>query len=761
MRRKRPESERPRVRQSKATPGTESGIDTLEARYFLSVTVPDTAYGGRFYTTHNAPDAFHLANSSTVAPRASTSAQWASVSTSEPVTLTRPGGRSKYLSSISVGPLNLALADHTSYRFKATAYDQWGIPLVTQPAFNWSVQSGGAGGTIAADGTYTAPFSQTGAEIIRATVSGISGTVSFKVTPAGIFTADNDIGQPGIAGHYSYDSGTYTVVGGGADIWGTADQFNFASVPLNGDGVIVARVKSLQNSDTWAKAGVMFRETTDTGSRDVYLAITPHAEVQFIDRTSPGASALVVSNAVGVGTPVWLKLVRKGNSITAFWSSNGTAWNPVGGAVDVSMMATVYAGLGVVAHNNALSSTGTFDNVSVTSQPTSGVYRLTTRGQQGMALDIEGWANANGSPVSLYTANHTSNQQWLVQGQGDGTYKIYAYSGQNSLQMLDDNNGATTNGSTVTTYEDNNSSAQRWIFVPDTSGYWRIVPANAAGTLQTLEIKGGNFAGLGSRADIYQYVGGANQVFHLDYPGTPAVLPSYKKGLAGYPQQIGNVHPSWIYTWGGDEPANLPASVEFVPMAWSYYGNTNNNFSNWLNGYVKKQPGVKSVLGFNEPDSTTQANLTVAQALDGWQYLQSTGLPLGSPAAVHADDQWMRDFMAGAAAKNYRVDYVTIHWYGGNDPNGFINYVDYIHNLYNKPVWVTEFAPADWSGQHGISARQAYDFMRQVLPALNSRSYVQRYAWFSADVNDAALGQAALYNHDGSLTPLGQLYSRS
>ena len=292
-----------------------------------------------------------------------------------------------------------------------------------------------------------------------------------------------------------------------------------------------------------------------------------------------------------------------------------------------------------------------------------------------------------------------------------------------------------------------------------TVGRCCIVPKNAEGTLQTLDIQNGAAAGVGSRTDIYTYGGGDNQVFKLEDPGTPAILPSPKKGLAGSPNEIGNIHPSWFYTWGGDKPAGTPAGAEFVPMAWGYYGNANNNFANWLN-YVKGQPGVQNLLGFNEPDSTSQANLTVAQALDGWQYMTGLGIPLGSPAAVHADDQWMRDFMAGAAQRNYRVDYVTIHWYGGNDPNGFINYVDYIHNLYGKPVWVTEFAPADWSGNRGISTQQAYDFMRQVVPALNARSYVQRYSWFSAAVGDAYLGQSALWNPDGSLTDLGRLYSR-
>jgi hypothetical protein len=393
--------------------------------------------------------------------------------------------------------------------------------------------------------------------------------------------------------------------------------------------------------------------------------------------------------------------------------------------------------------------------------PISGVYRLTTRAQQGMALDVAGGnVNANGTTVQLWYANRSANQQWLVERQADGSYKVYAFSGQNSLQMLDLTNGLTATGTAVKTYEDNGNAAQLWYFKSVGGAYCRVIPKNAGLTSnQTLEVVGGPTAGAGAVTAIGAYSGGDNQVFRLDWAGVSRILPNPKKGLGGRENKVPYLNGSWFYTWGGDRPANTPTGVEFVPMEWGYYGNANNGSVNWLN-YVKSQSGVRTILGFNEPDSTTQANLSVAYALGGWQYLVGTGLPLGSPATVHADNQWMKDFMAGCATKNYRVDYVCIHWYGGNDPWGFLGHVEYIHNLYGKPVWITEFAPADWSGNRGISPQQCADFARIVLPELSRRSYVQRYAWFSAGTGDAALGAAALVNDDGTLTDLGRLYGR-
>src|SRR5262249_27569764 len=54
--------------------------------------------------------------------------------------------------------------------------------------------------------------------------------------------SDGDIGGPGRAGSATYNAGTWTVNGGGADIWNASDQFNFARTSLTGDGSIVARV---------------------------------------------------------------------------------------------------------------------------------------------------------------------------------------------------------------------------------------------------------------------------------------------------------------------------------------------------------------------------------------------------------------------------------------------------------------------------------------------------------------------------------------
>ncbi|PYV39521.1 MAG: hypothetical protein DMG06_22945, partial [Acidobacteria bacterium] len=141
--------------------------------------------------------------------------------------------------------------------------------------------------------------------------------------------AHQDVGSVGVTGTASYSSGTFTIKGSGADIWGSADEFHYVYQPLSGDGQIVARVATQQNTDAWAKAGVMIRETLGASSVHALVAITPGNGSAFQCRPNTGG---ISTHTVGstVTAPYWLKLVRSGNSFSAYQSSNGTSWALMG-----------------------------------------------------------------------------------------------------------------------------------------------------------------------------------------------------------------------------------------------------------------------------------------------------------------------------------------------------------------------------------------------------------------------------------------------
>jgi hypothetical protein len=83
-----------------------------------------------------------------------------------------------------------------------------------------------------------------------------------------------DIGAVGLTGSASYSSGTFTVTGSGADIEGTADAFRYIYQTSSSNCEVRAQVVSVQNTDPWAKAGVMIRENTAAGAVNAMVEIT-------------------------------------------------------------------------------------------------------------------------------------------------------------------------------------------------------------------------------------------------------------------------------------------------------------------------------------------------------------------------------------------------------------------------------------------------------------------------------------------------------
>ncbi|HZF01301.1 MAG TPA: PQQ-dependent sugar dehydrogenase [Methylomirabilota bacterium] len=172
-----------------------------------------------------------------------------------------------------------------------------------------------------------------------------------------------DIGSVGLKGEANYLNGQFNLLASGADIWENADAFHFACTPLDGDGQIVARITSLQITDPWAKAGVMFRETLSPGSRYALMAVTAQGSSVYQSRTVENNLS---SSSDGLATkmPQWLKLVRAGNIFTGYVSANGENWQRVS-SVTNSMPQKIYIGLAVTAHNNSALNSTLFDNVAV------------------------------------------------------------------------------------------------------------------------------------------------------------------------------------------------------------------------------------------------------------------------------------------------------------------------------------------------------------------------------------------------------------
>jgi len=247
----------------------------------------------------------------------------------------------------------------------------------------------------------------------------------------------------------------------------------------------------------------------------------------------------------------------------------------------------------------------------------------------------------------------------------------------------------------------------------------------------------------------------------------PPVRPSRKKGLglaakkpAGWSDKVKALKPAWVYTWGGTKPEGVPAETSFTPMVWGYWGQESPITKI---GERAKPDGFRELLGFNEPDGKDQANLSVEKALAAWPILMKTGLRLGSPACVHPDNDWMKAFMKGVEERKLRVDFLCMHSYGGLDAEALVRRIQAFSDAHGRrPVWLTEFAVADWSAktreQNRYKPEQVLAFMRKVMPKLESLDCMERHAWFTTHPESAALGPSALLDAEGKPTPLGEYF---
>ncbi len=158
----------------------------------------------------------------------------------------------------------------------------------------------------------------------------------------------------------------FMVYGAGADIGGTADAFHYVFMPLRGDGELTARVIGMAITHAWAKAGVMIRETLTPGSRHAMEVITAGSGTAFQRRTATGGTS-VSTHGNGYTTPHWVRIVRRGNTFSGYYSPDGVAWAQQGTEA-ISMAQDVYIGLCVTSHDPEQLCAAVFDNVTFGSQ---------------------------------------------------------------------------------------------------------------------------------------------------------------------------------------------------------------------------------------------------------------------------------------------------------------------------------------------------------------------------------------------------------
>lgn len=241
---------------------------------------------------------------------------------------------------------------------------------------------------------------------------------------------------------------------------------------------------------------------------------------------------------------------------------------------------------------------------------------------------------------------------------------------------------------------------------------------------------------------------------------------NFKKGVGTWPfrgsrRALAKSGVSWYYTWAVNHPGITTArGVAFVPMIWGAKNVTARQLR------LARQHG-HVLLTFNEPDLGSQSNMTVTEALRLWPRLMATKMRLSSPAVAFGGDTpggWLDRFMSRAAHRHYRVNFITLHWYGGDFATSAAvselkGYIQAVWNRYHKPIWLTEFALWRFNPSVFPTPRQQAAFVTAGTAMLGTLPYVWRYAWFALPA-DHADGTTGLFRPGAVPTVTGRAFER-
>lgn len=187
-----------------------------------------------------------------------------------------------------------------------------------------------------------------------------------------------DIGSPAVSGSTSILGQRLSMAAGGADVWGTKDEFRFSYIEQNGDFDLVARIESLSAPHLYTKAGLMAREDLSSDSRHIFFQVFPdnnprnknNGGYEFQYRQTKAGEMKAIYPARAVGTPdfpvnyphTWIRLKRAGNNFTGYYSPDGQTWKEYT-TYTLMLPKKLYLGLAATSHNVNEFTTAVFTDI--------------------------------------------------------------------------------------------------------------------------------------------------------------------------------------------------------------------------------------------------------------------------------------------------------------------------------------------------------------------------------------------------------------
>ena len=180
-----------------------------------------------------------------------------------------------------------------------------------------------------------------------------------SVPPLSLPWDDATIGSAAASSSDSFSNGVFTVKAAGS-LASTSDNFRFLYQPLSGNGEISAQITSVTGA---YNAGAMIRETLAPNSMYAFMGAA-NGKFRRQRRDATGGATTTVSSSSARFPNVWVRLVRAGNLITRYQSTDGVNWTSVESRTN-SMAPEIYIGLALASNGSTNQATATFSNVKV------------------------------------------------------------------------------------------------------------------------------------------------------------------------------------------------------------------------------------------------------------------------------------------------------------------------------------------------------------------------------------------------------------
>ncbi len=234
----------------------------------------------------------------------------------------------------------------------------------------------------------------------------------------GLFDAHSDIGVTPKAGTATLESGTYKVTGGGANVWATADAFQFTYRRLYGDFTLTADV-AFEGKGTVLHRKAMLMARTQLTPDSPYADIALHGDGLTSLQYRPAPGGTTIESRGTIAAPARLRLVKKGDLFTAWAAPALTAPFEKVAEVTVAMDGTLYVGLGVCSHDANILETAMFSNVTLTRPPVRyrshiSIFDLKTRTTSEVFAADEVWEAPNWSRDGKYLLANSGGKLYKV-----------------------------------------------------------------------------------------------------------------------------------------------------------------------------------------------------------------------------------------------------------------------------------------------------------------------------------------------------------